>query len=98
MEQRQIIEELLKETERIAKDLGVSIISLSPQEPSEQPKEYKKYKADLRMEGSLEQIINFLYKVGNSKLLIKLDRLSFSPKDEQASLLKAETTVSIAVP
>ena len=50
------------------------------------------------MEGSLEQIINFLYKVGNSKLLIKLDRLSFSHKDEQASLLKAETTVSIAVP
>jgi len=98
MEQRQIIEELLRETERIAKDSGVSIISLSLQESSKQLKEYKKYKADLRMEGSVEQILNFLYKVGDSKLLIKLDRLSFSPKDEQASLLKAETTVSIAIP
>jgi len=96
MEQRQIIEELLKEVERIAKDSGASLLNLSPQEATEQDK--RRYKADLRIEASAEQILNFLYKIQESKLLIKLDKISVSPKDEQASMLKAEATISIAVP
>jgi len=96
MEQRQIIEELLKEVERIAKDSGASILNLSPQEAAEQAK--GRYNADLRIEANAEQILNFLYKIQESKLLIKLDKISVSPKDEQASTLKAEATISIAVP
>ena len=96
MEQRQIIEELLKEIERIAKDSGASLINLSPQEAAEQDK--GRYKADLRMEANAEQILNFLYKIQESKLLIKLDKISVSPKDEQASALKVDATISIAIP
>ena len=96
MDQRQIVEELLKEVERIAKDSGVSLINLSPQEATEQDK--GRYKADLRMEANAAQILNFLYKIQESNLLIKLDKISVNPKDEQVSSLKADATVSIAVP
>jgi len=96
MEQRQIIEELLKEVERIAKDSGASILNLSPQEAAEQGK--GRYNADLRIEANAEQILNFLYKIQESKLLIKVDKISVSLKDEQASTLKAEATISITVP
>ena len=95
--ERQIIEELLKEIERICKDSGVSIINLSPQEAKEESKG-KKYKADLRIEGSTEGILSFLYKTETSKLLLKLDRLSVGPKDEQASVLRLEATVSVSIP
>ncbi len=96
MEQRQIIEELLKEIERIAKDSGGSLVNLSPQEATEQDK--GRYKADLRIEANAGQILDFLYKIQESKLLIKLDKISVGPKDEQASTLKADATVSIAIP
>jgi Tfp pilus assembly protein PilO len=98
LSERDTVEELLKEVESIAKDSGVSVINLSPQEGPEQTKEYKKYKADIRLEASFEQILNFLNKIQEDKLLIKLDRISLVPKDEEAQILRVEGTISIAIP
>jgi len=96
--ERQIIEELLKEVEKIAKDSGGSVLNLSPQAQIEETKTCKKYKADLRMEANVEQVINFLYGVQNSRLLIRVDRMSLSPKDEQATTLRVDMALSLAVP
>jgi len=97
-DERRIMEELLKEAERIAKDSGVSVINLSPEPGSEQDKEYKKYKVSLRVDASLEQLLVLLNKIAEDKLLIKVEKLAVVPKGEAAELLKVETIISIAIP
>lgn len=94
-EDREIIENLLKEIERISSESRVSVLNLSPQSLNEQSKGKKDYKADLRFECKNQQLLFFLYKIQESKFLIKLDKLSIRPKDEAASVLKVDTTVSI---
>lgn len=94
----QILAEFLQEIERLAKEAGVSVVNLSPQEDPEKIKDVKKYKADFQVEAGLEQLINFMHKIEGSKLLIKLDRLSLAPKDEQAATIKMEASISRVVP
>ncbi|MCK9604124.1 MAG: type II secretion system protein M [Candidatus Omnitrophica bacterium] len=94
----QVLAEFLREIERLAKDAGVSVVNLSPEEDPEKLKDVKKYKASLQLEGSLGQMVNFMYKIERSKLLIKLDRLTLMPKDEQASAMKMEASISRVVP
>ncbi len=95
--EQEVIAKFLKEIERMAQESGISIVNLSPQSQAESAAGYKKYNAELRAEGSPDKIYDFLYKIQNSALLIKLDKLNIAPKDPQAELLKLETTISLAV-
>ncbi len=95
---RDIIAGFLKEIEKITQESGLSVVNLAPEEKIVLAKEYKEYKANLRMEGSMEKLLNFLNKVQNSSLLIKLSKLNFISKDEQASVLRIDVTVSLIVP
>jgi len=90
----------LRELESITQDSGVSVLNLNPKNPVDTDKDKKNnfLFADLRMEGTLEQLFKFLNKIQNSNLLIKLDKIVVAPKDEQASLLKIETDVSMLMP
>jgi Tfp pilus assembly protein PilO len=94
-DQRQTVAELLKEVERIAQESKVSVLNLSPQESVKQEKEFNRYSADLKMEANSEKLLNFLFKIQSSAFLLKIDRLSVQPKNEEASLLKVDVTVSI---
>ncbi|MCX5696836.1 MAG: type 4a pilus biogenesis protein PilO [Candidatus Omnitrophica bacterium] len=95
---KELFTNFLKEIESIAKESGISIINLAPQNTPEVALGYKKYNADLRAEAKLEQLFNFLGRINQSRLLIKLDKLSLIPKDEQVSALRMETVISIVVP
>lgn len=95
---RDIIAGFLKEIEKITQESGLSVVNLAPEEKLVQAKEYKEYKANLRLEGSMEKLLSFLNKVQNSSLLIKLGKLNFISKDEQASVLRIDVTVSLIVP
>ena len=95
---REIFAKFLKEAERVAQEAGVSIVSLSPQEESLDEPEDVKYNADLRAEGSLNQIIGLIDKIQSSALLIKLDKLSLSSKDDQAGTIKVEAVLSLIAP
>jgi hypothetical protein len=95
---RDIVAKFLNEVEKIAHDAEVSVLNLSPQAEAVGSKEYRVFKADLRAEATAEQLINFLDRIQKSNLLIKLDKFSISPKDEQAVVLRLETTISITVP
>lgn len=97
MDQRQISEEFLKESEKLAKDSGVSVISLNPQEKAEEVKGMKVYKVDMRIEARPDQVMAFLYHIQESKFLVRLDKLVLSPKDENAVLLKGEVTIALTV-
>jgi len=90
--------QFVKEIEKISQESGVSIINLNPDNKPQQVKEYKKLKADMRLEATAEQIINFLSKIQEDKLLIRLENLTIIPKDEYASGLRVEATISIAIP
>ncbi len=97
MEPRQLVEELLREIERIARDSGASIINLSPQGIPEASRKQKEYRIDLRVECSADQLLVFLNSVQESKFLIKVARFSASAKDEQGVLLKVEMLVSLTL-
>lgn len=95
---RELIGNFLKETERIAQEAGAVILDLTPDNQPVKGAPYKLYKAQLKAEATVEQLLNFLYKLQTSRLLVKLDRFSITPKDERASLVRLETTISMAVP
>lgn len=97
-EERDIIAKLLREIEKITQESGISVLNLAPQDKFEQNPDYKKCSADLRLEGSTEQLLGFLNRVQNSNLLIKLDRLSISSRDELATSLRLDITVSMIIP
>ena len=94
---RELIGKFLKETERIAQEAGVSIIDLTPDHQPSKGLD-KLYKAQLKAEATVEQFLNLLYKLQTSRLLIKLERFSITPKDERADAVRLETTISMAVP
>lgn len=93
-----IVARFLKEMEKITQDSGLSVVNLAPEEKLIETPEYKEYRANLRLEGNMEQLLNFLKKVQDSTLLIKLVKLNLISKDEQASLLRIDVTVSLVVP
>ena len=95
---RKIIAEFLKEVEKLAQISGVSIINLTPEGEQEYGEGHQRYNAELKAEAYIEQIIDFLYKIQTSNLLIKMDKFSLSPRDKEANILNLETTISIAIP
>ena len=76
---------------------GLSIVSLTPQSQAEKGGAYKKYDAQLRVEGTPEKIYDFIYKIQNSRSLIELSNITVTPKNPEANLLKVETTISLTV-
>jgi len=89
--------ELLKEFEALAYLSGASIVNMSPQSKAEETAMFKKYKAELRMEMTYSQMVDFFYVMEKSKLLVKFEQVSISPKDKEANLLKVEGVASIIV-
>ncbi|MCX5712249.1 MAG: hypothetical protein NTY47_04145 [Candidatus Omnitrophica bacterium] len=97
-EEQGVVEALLKEVERLVKDSGVSIINLSPQDKPEKKNDMTKYKADLRVESGLIQLYGLINKIQQDSLLIGIEKLSITPKDEDGNVVKAEFTISLDVP
>jgi FAD/FMN-containing dehydrogenase len=91
----QVLEELLREIERISRDAAVSIVNLTPQNVPDTGRT-REYKADLRIEcQGTDRLLSFLNGVQTSKLLIKIVKFNMSAKDEQGSVLKAEMVLSL---
>lgn len=95
---RELMAEFLKETERIAQDSGVLIVNLSSDNVPSTGRDSTTYKAQLKVEASVQQLVNLLEKIQNSRLLITLDSFSLSPKDKEASSLTLEATIMLSVP
>jgi len=95
---REVVGMFVKELEKIAQESSLSVANLNPQIEPEESANRKTYKADMRVEANFEQLCSFLYKVENSKLMIKVNKLTLSPKDEQASALKVEMSIVMVMP
>lgn len=91
-----IVTDFLKEIETIAKKTGISIVNLNPDNKAREEGGYKKFYADLRFEAASEQLYRFLNEIQNSGLLIKIEKITVTSRDESAASLKVDTTISIA--
>ena len=97
-EDREILAKFLKEIEKISQASGVSLVNLNPDSQPGFTTEFKRFKAEVRLDANMEQLLNFLNKIQTSNLLIKVDKLSLAPKDEQSGILKVEVNISIIAP
>jgi hypothetical protein len=95
---RELIATFLKETERLTQQSGVAIVDLTPDHSPSKTAGHTTYKAQLKAEAALEPILTFLYQLQNSRLLLRLDRFSLTPKDELASAIRLDATISVIVP
>ncbi|MBL7130562.1 MAG: hypothetical protein ISS45_04035 [Candidatus Omnitrophica bacterium] len=96
-DEQKIKSNFLKDLEKIAQNSDISIVSLSPSESSEE-ETYNIYYADFKGEGAIEDILNFLGKIQESKSLIKIDRLDVSSKGRDTEKLKLDAKISISIP
>lgn len=92
---KQITAKLLKEVETIISLSKGKIISLSPQESAQD----NIARADFRLEMDWEQLFDFLYRIQQSQLLIKLEKFNVSSREtEEEVILKVEGVVGLIVP
>ncbi|MCK4994243.1 MAG: hypothetical protein KAS13_04255 [Candidatus Omnitrophica bacterium] len=96
--ENQIVAELLKEVETIVTAAGGIVVNLNPNDEPRGFEYYRKYSVEFRLEVSFEEMLEFLDKVRKSKFLIKLDRLVVVEMNKQASILRVDGVVSLAVP
>ena len=97
-DEKDIVADLLKEIENLVRISGASVVNLSHHEAKEETPRYRKYRATLRLEATLQQLLNFLHSVQNSELLMKLDKISIVSKDEEAHVLSIDGIITIAIP
>ncbi|MDD4954343.1 MAG: hypothetical protein PHG40_05515 [Candidatus Omnitrophica bacterium] len=88
----------LNEVENISKISGVSLVSLNPTNDLEVTKDFKRLKADFRLDTDMESLFMFLDKVQESKLLMKIDKISLAARDEESGVIRVEASISMIVP
>lgn len=88
----------LTEIESLANAAGVHINEIKPL-PTKKFNLYKKFYADLGLEGDMAQISNFMRKVQDSPQLLAIDKLSLNPKQAGSNILRCGIVISkIAIP
>ncbi len=95
--ERQRIGTFLKELERTTQEANLSVTSLNPQEVQAQDNSLF-YGADLKAEGDIEEILFFFSKIQESKLLVKINKFSLTPKDEAANTLSLDAKIGMSLP
>lgn len=87
---------LLKEIEKLARDAGISLSNIKPRTIDKRTL-YKEYSTELQVEASMKEIVTFMYSVGNSNLLLNVDKLVLSLKEEKSDILKANMVISCII-
>lgn len=89
---------ILSEVENMAKESGVNILNIRPQE-IEDKKFFKRFGVDLRLEGTNQEISKFVFYLESSPLLLKIDKFNLNARSSQRGLLDAELTfLRLAIP
>jgi len=84
----------LTEIESLANSSSVHINEIKPL-PTKQLELYRKFYAELEVEGEMAQISNFMHRIQDSPHLLAIDRLSLGSKQaEGSSLLKCRIVIS----
>ena len=89
----EVISELLREIEKLGRESTVSILDIKPQSTNKRNM-YKEYIIEVRLEAKMRDIFGFLHRLNNSSLLLKVEKLVLSLKDENDNILKATMSIS----
>ncbi len=89
----EVVSEFLREIEKLARESDVSLSDLKPRAVNKRTM-YKEYTIDIRAEATMKDTIVFLYRINDSALLLKADKLVFSLKEEGAYVLKVNMLIS----
>ena len=89
---------ILAEIEGLARSSGLSLADIKPQSPKN-ISFYKKYVVELKAEGSMESIVNFLLELNSSPQLLRAEKISLGAETKGSSSLKAVIVVTkIVIP
>ena len=83
----------LTDIESLANTTGVHINEIKPL-PTKKFSLYRKFYADLELEGDMGQISDFMRKVQISPRLLAIDKLSLNPKQAGTNLLRCGIVIS----
>lgn len=87
---------MLGEIEELARKSGVSIASMKSIAPVISGS-HKKYEAELEIDGEMEPVVGFLYKLSNSPQLLRTEKMSLNPKEKDSSVVRAKISVTKVV-
>lgn len=85
---------LLKEIESLANKSSLYVVDMKPAGAKEEKDKSKKFLVSLSCEGQMEQIMDFMYNVENSKSLLSIERYQISPKSRESSVATSSMTIS----
>lgn len=78
---------ILREIEKLSREAGISLSDIKPKSSNSRVL-YSEYTVEVRTDASLRDLINFLYRLNDSNLLLRVDKLSATLADEKSDLLK----------
>lgn len=84
---------LLKQIESLAQKSKVSLSSIKPKRVTE-VEFYKRYAVEIEGEGSLRQLVRFLYYIQNTDQILKAERLRVNVKSSSSSRLKYSVLIT----
>jgi len=84
---------ILSKIESEAHRAGLSITDMSPQSIPQTKSIPSIYHVQLRAEGDIQKIFDFIYSLENSDILFKIDKLTLSSKDETSKTVKIEASI-----
>ena len=73
------VAKILAEIEEIARKSNVNLVDITPQAPKEIDF-YREYAAEIEIEGQTSSIVSFLYRLSNSTLLLRAQKLRINLK------------------
>ena len=89
----EIISEFLREIEKLGRESAVSLLDIKPQSTNKRAI-FKEYIIEVRLEAPMKDIVGFLYRLNNSSLLLKVEKLVLSLKEENSDILKTNMLIS----
>ncbi len=92
--EEEAITSLLKEIENLANKGSLYIVDMKPQGVKEDKEKTKKYVVTLTCEGQMEQVMDFMYNVENSQILLVIEKYQINPKTKESSIAQCVMTIS----
>jgi len=83
---------LLKELEKIANASSVYLLDMKPVN-AQNVGSFKKYAVTLNCEAQMEQLIDFMYNIENSKKMLMIEKFQIGPKAKKSSIARCGLTV-----
>lgn len=85
--------QVLKEIESLSEAAEIYLIDMKPANVQEMGTS-KKFSVNLNCEAQMEQLVNFMYSVENSKRLLTIEKFQLAPKSKDSSLARCRITIT----